>query len=92
MNSIIQDEKVCYLSGRTDQLELHHIFFGAGRRKLSDKYGMVVWLTHDLHNEPPNGVHFNVGLRRQLERIGQQAFQERFPDKDFRKIFGQNYI
>jgi hypothetical protein len=92
MNSIVQSEKECYFTQRTDQLERHHIFYGAGRRKQSDKYGLTVWLTHDLHNEPPNGVHHNKERRRELERIGQQAFQERFPDKDFRKIFGQNYL
>ena len=92
MNSIVQSEKECYFTQRTDQLERHHIFFGAGRRKLSDKYGLTVWLTHDYHNEPPWGVHHNKERRRELERIGQQAFQERFPDKDFRQIFGQNYL
>ena len=92
MNSIVQSEKECYFTQRTDQLERHHIFYGAGRRKISDKYGLIVWLTHDLHNEPPNGVHHNKERRRYLERIGQQAFQERFPELDFRKIFGQNYL
>ena len=92
MNSIVQSEKECYFTQRTDQLERHHIFYGAGRRKLSDKYGLIVWLTHDYHNEPPNGVHYNKERRRELERIGQEAFMKRFPDKDFRKIFGQNYL
>ena len=40
MNSIVQSEKECYFTQRTDQLERHHIFYGAGRRKLSDKYGL----------------------------------------------------
>ena len=35
MKSILQSEKECYLSGRTDWLEEHHIFYGQGRRKLS---------------------------------------------------------
>lgn len=65
MKSILQTERECYLSGRTDWLEEHHIFYGQGRRKLSEQYGLKVWLNHYWHNEPPTvdcpcgGVHFN---------------------------------
>jgi hypothetical protein len=54
--SIMQDEKVCFLSGTLEGLERHHIYGGANRRN-SAKYGLWVWLRHDLHNEPPDGVH-----------------------------------
>lgn len=93
MKSIIQSEKKCYFTERTDDLEDHHIYFnGTGQRKLSEKYGLKVWLTHDYHNEPPEGVHHNKARRRELERIGQMAFMARFPELDFIKIFGRNYI
>jgi hypothetical protein len=92
MKSIMQSEKECYFTKSTVGLEEHHIFFGAGRKKLSEKYGLKVWLTHDRHNEPPLGVHFNKEERRQLEREGQLAFQEKYPDLDFMKIFGRNYL
>ena len=93
MNSIIQDtdDRACYISGRTDWLERHHVF-GGRNRKNSDKYGLWVWLNHYWHNEPPEGVHYNRARMDELRRIGQEAFQERFPDKDFRQIFGQNYL
>ena len=52
MKSILQTEKRSYLSGDTRWLEKHHIFGGANR-KLSEKYGLWVWLTHYEHNEPP---------------------------------------
>lgn len=45
MKSILQTEKRSYLSGDTRWLEKHHIFGGANR-KLSEKYGLWVWLTH----------------------------------------------
>ena len=47
--SIMQDEKVCFLSGSLEGLERHHIYGGANRRN-SAKYGLWVWLRHDLHN------------------------------------------
>jgi hypothetical protein len=89
---ILQTERESWLSGRTDNLEEHHIFYGQGRRKLSERYGLKVWLTHDEHNEPPHGVHFNQELRRALERAGQTAFERRYPELDFVGIFGRNCL
>ena len=88
----MQTEQESYLSGRTDSLEEHHIFYGQGRRKLSERYGLKVWLTHDEHNEPPDGVHFNQAARRSLERAGQEAFEQKYPKLSFIRIFGKNYL
>lgn len=89
--SIMQDEKVCFISGSTVGLEKHHIY-QAANRKNSAKYGLWVWLRHDWHNEPPNGAHFNKETRRMLERDGQLAFQEHYPELNFMEIFGRNYL
>lgn len=89
--SILQDEKECFLSGTHEGLERHHIYGGANRHN-SAKYGLWVWLRHDLHNEPPDGVHFNIDNNRLLQRIGQRAFELRYPDEDFVQIFGRNYL
>lgn len=89
--SILQDEKVCFFSGSTYWLERHHIFGGANR-KHSAEYGLWVYLRHDLHNEPPHGVHHDIAQNRRLQAIGQRAFMEHYPDLDFIKIFGRNYL
>ena len=91
MRSIIQKEKECFFTHSTKELEEHHIF-GGSNRKWSEKYGLKVWLTHDLHNEPPYGVHHNRERDKELKRIGQRAFIEYYPDLDFLKIFGRNYL
>lgn len=88
--SIMQTEEESYFSGRTGWLEKHHIF-GGSNRKWSEKYGLWVWLTHEEHNEPPRGVHFNKGVRRALQREAQRAFEQKYPDLDFRAIFGKDY-
>ena len=88
----MQTEKESIFSGRTDSLEEHHIFYGRGLRKLSEKYGLTVWLTHDEHNEPPFGVHHCKAANRSLQRAGQLKFQETYPELDFMKIFGRNYL
>ena len=91
MKSIMQDEKVCYISGSPIDLEAHHIF-GGPNRKLSEQYGLKVWLRHDLHNEPPYGAHHCRRTNRMLQQAGQRAFQAKYPDLDFVKIFGRNYL
>lgn len=89
--SIISNEKACFLCGSTRWLERHHIFGGALRKK-SERYGLVVYLCHYCHNEPPNGVHQNKERRRYLQEIGQRAFEEEHPEKNFLQEFGRNYL
>ena len=91
MRSIISNEPKCYLCGSVRWLEVHHIF-NASNRNNSTKYGLVVYLCHQCHNEPPLGVHFNKERMRYLQQIGQKAFIKKYPNKDFVKIFGRNYL
>lgn len=89
--SIIQRDKYCYFCGAERMLEDHHIFNGANRSK-SEKYGLKVWLCHYCHNEPPRGVHHNRQNMDKLRKIGQKAFMEKYPDKDFVFEFGRNFL
>lgn len=91
MPSIISNEKKCYLCGSSRWLELHHVFGGPNRNK-STMYGLVVYLCHWCHNEPPLGVHHNKERMTYLRQIGQQAFMKHYPNKDFLKEFGRNYL
>lgn len=91
MHSIVSNETKCYLCGSVRWLECHHIYGGANRKK-STEYGLVVYLCHYCHNEPPLGVHHNKERMNYLRQIGQQAFIKYYPNKDFIKIFGKNYL
>lgn len=91
MDSIIQNKKECYFCKSQRFLECHHIFGGANRSK-SEKYGLKVWLCHYCHNEPPHGVHHNRKYADELYKIGQQTFNEYYPDKDFISEFGRNFL
>lgn len=84
MNSIIQDKKRCYVCGNPN-VELHHIFYGTANRKLSDKYGLTVWLC-PLHHRGNVGVHFNPKLDDKLKGIAEMRFREEYP-YNFRRIF-----
>ena len=76
----------CFFSGRSDNLEVHHIF-GGSRREKSEQYGLKVYINHWYHNEPPLGVHHNAERMQQLHEYGQKVFQERYPELDFCKMF-----
>ena len=95
--SILQSDKECYLCRKrynlrtTRGLEEHHILFGRGRRELSERYGLKVWLCHDHHNEPPLGVHFDPGARRELEQAAQFAFDNIHGPGSFARCLGKKF-
>lgn len=93
MKSILQDKKECFITGCTTGLHCHHIFEGTGRRKLSEQYGLKVWLIPELHNMSNKGVHFNKDLDLTIKRAGQIAFESKWGTReDFIKLFGRNYL
>ena len=90
-NSILQDKKECYRCGSYRFLESHHIF-GASNRKKSEQYGFKVWLCHNCHNEPPDGVHFNKDFNMYLKRTCQKKFEETHTRAEFAALIGKNYL
>lgn len=92
MRSIVSNERQCLICETTHNLHQHHIFFGAGRRKISDKYGCWCYLCARHHNMSNEGVHFNSVLDRKLKQYTQKRFNEVYPELDFLRIFGKNYL
>lgn len=95
MKSIIQTEKKCYITGRTDNLHEHHVFFGKNR-KLSEQYGLKIWICSELHNMGDYGIHGKYGheldlnIKQQVQRIAMDHYK--WTVRDFVRIFGRNYI
>ena len=93
--SILQTEKeTCFMCGCRRWLEEHHVFGGNPNRRLSEKYGLKVYLCHYCHNEPPNGVHHNKDNMQTLKQIAQKKAMEYYgwTVDEFRNIFGKNYL
>lgn len=90
--SIVSNEKCCLVCSTTHNLHRHHIFFGTGKRMLSEKYGCWCYLCGVHHNLSNAGVHFNKELDNELKEMTQKKFIEVYPDLDFLKIFGKNYL
>ena len=98
MKSIIQTEKECYLCRylydfeNTRNLHDHHIFFGTANRKLSEKYGLKVYLCINHHTEGLGAVHKNIDYDYILKKIAQKKFEETHTRKEFMHIFGRNFL
>lgn len=90
MKSILQDrESGCLFCGNPNTEE-HHVCGGANRKN-STAYGMMVYLCHAHHNEPPHGVHHNRELNDRLKAWAQVRFEEAYPNTNFTEVFGKNY-
>jgi len=100
MKSIMHDKEdgTCYLCmllhndyQRRANLEEHHVFMGPSRNK-SERYGLKVYLCHEHHLDNPEAVHVNYDICRILQSAAQTAFIKHYPEEDFMKIFGKNYL
>ena len=99
MKSIMQEKNgTCYLCERyygdysQKVTEEHHAIFGAGNRKLSERYGLKVYLCVGHHRASNEAVHMNEQVRREVSEDAQRAFERKYPDLSFLEIFGKNYI
>lgn len=102
MKSIMhQKDGTCYLCMRLEDnyftqqgLQEHHVVFGAGNRKLSERYGLKVYLCvrHHLADGGPDAVHRSRATRELLCKEAQKCFERTYPDLSFREIFGKNWL
>lgn len=85
---------LCGRNGNGDPLDLHHVFSGANR-KLSTKYGAVVYLCHNrCHENGPLSVHKNAETKRKMQAEWQERLMEEngWTVEDFRLVFGKSYL
>lgn len=79
--SVLQGKaKYCYVTGRTEDLDKHHIYHGEGVRTISDKHGFWVYIWHPLHDAGCGGLHKypESGLDLKLKQDCQRRFEEIF--------------
>ena len=68
------DMSTCFLTGRTDNIEVHHIFGGRmGLKTKSEAYGFVVPLTAECH---VNGSRCAVKNWKEIDHKLKRACQE----------------
>ena len=94
--SILQGkEKRCFATIESGiALHKHHIFYGSGHRKISDKHGLWVWLKPEKHNIGKDSLHMRPGrgLDLELKQRAQRAFEAEYGHEEFMKVIGRNYL
>lgn len=99
MKSIMQDKDgTCYLCKKLEgdysvkPVQEHHVVYGWANRRLSEKFGLKIYLCAEKHHEEGKySVHKNPDIRQQLCAEAQIAFEQNYPDLSFREIFGKNW-
>ena len=81
----------CQLCGSFRQLETHHIFNQAYKKK-SEKYGFLLTLCNSCHTGRKDSVHNNADLRKELKRMAQTEFEKTHSREEFISEFGRNYL
>ena len=93
MKSMIQNRKACFICSKQYGLHDHHIYFGIGRRSISEKNGFKVWLCQE-HHTGSTGVHGKHGhdIDLFLKQECQRKYEETHSREDFISLIGRNYL
>ncbi len=98
MKSILQEDNgvcfLCSLAGDDHEqyTHEHHVIYGTSGRKLSEKYGLKLYLCPQHHEFGKEAVHKNKGTRILLEKIAQLVFINQYGPELWMQIFGKNYL
>lgn len=94
MKSILQGRKECYITRSRDELEEHHIYYGAtGLREISERNGFKVWLARPLHTGYLTGIHGgNHSLDLRLKEDCQREYEKTHTREEFVQIIGRSYL
>lgn len=99
--SIMQDKRggECYLCSLllgidTPALirEEHHVMHGTANRKLSEHYGLKVYLCPYHHRSGPQAVHRCRQTDILLIQAAQRVFERKYGYKKWMEVFGKNYL
>ncbi len=100
MRSIMHDklDGTCYLcmllnndyARRTTQE--HHVIFGTAGRRLSERYGLKVYLCPQHHEIGAQAVHINHENAVLLQKKAQEAFEKAHSHEEWMNVFGRSYL
>ena len=87
-HSILTDDlTVSFLSGRPTE-DVHHCVFGRGRRKMAEREGFIVGLTHEEHML----VHSDRNLQLYFIRLCQVEYEKTGSREQWIRLVGKNYL
>lgn len=80
----------CYLTGRTYDLDKHHIFNGSFRDK-SETWGCWCLINHEAHMKLHQTAQ-GQKVARWLKQQAQEQFERRWGHDKFIEVFKKNYL
>lgn len=80
------DTERCFICRRYRPEHVHHVLHGS-YRALADRYGLTVHLCIRCHSD----LHDKGLYDKELEEIGQEAFEAEYGHDEFMRIFGKNF-
>ncbi len=90
MESILQREKRCFVCGKKEELDCHHVIHGNSNRQNSEAYGLKIWLCRSCHSKVHNKDRI---LDLQLIEFAQRRWEEEYGDRnDFISVFGKSWL
>ncbi|MBD5529714.1 MAG: hypothetical protein HDR02_15125 [Lachnospiraceae bacterium] len=99
--SILQDKRggECYLcklllgiDTPVASREEHHIMHGTANRRLSEHYGLKVYLCPYHHRTGPEAVHRCQRTDTALKEMAQRTFEKKHSHEKWMEVFGRNYL
>lgn len=99
--SIMQDKAggECYLCRKLLGIdtpaayrEEHHIMHGTANRRLSEHYGLKVYLCPCHHRTGPEAVHTSQRIDQLLKQEAQRIFEQKYSRRGWMEVFGRNYL
>lgn len=98
-DSIIQPKDGgCYLCERLHsdygikETEEHHVYFGRGRREISEAEGFKVYLCRAHHRDGPEAVHRDHGTCLLVQQDVQRFYEKTHSRREFVALIGKNYL
>lgn len=72
--------------------EEHHVMHGTANRRLSEHYGLKVYLCPYHHRTGPEAVHIAPQTDLLLKQAAQRTFEKKYSHGKWMEIFGKNYL
>ena len=88
--SILQAERTCLICG-SPYTEVHHIYFGHGRRRISDSNGFIAYLCPE-HHRGRYSPHGNREADLRLKERCQRVFEKTHSRQEFIALIGKSYL
>lgn len=73
-------------------LQEHHVMSGTANKKLSEHFGLKVYLCLEHHTAGPYAVHNNAKVRLILSEKAQKIFEKKYSHEKWMEVFGRNYL